>query len=252
MEKWNNDMVSVIIPVYNSAQYIKRTLDSVFAQTYHNIEIIVIDDCSTDSSGEMIQAVAKENKNVIYHLQEKNSGAAVARNSGMKLAKGRYIAFLDSDDIWEPDKIEKQLTFMKKRKCAFVYCAYDVINEEGKGINRKVQIKKHVKYHDLLTKTMIATPTVLLDRNITDEKFMPLRRTGQDYAYWLLLLREFDAYGIDEVLVHVCKRTGSLSKNKFQNIRDVWEVQTREEKINRFSSFFNVVRYCFYMLCKYL
>lgn len=249
-DKYIDNKVSVIIPVYNAEKYIEKTINSVLEQTYKDYEIILVDDCSKDNSREVIEQYVRDNENIVYFCLEENSGAAVARNKGLELAKGRYIAFLDSDDTWESSKLEKQILQMRNTGCAFSYTRYDLVNERNETIKGKVYLKMHARYKLLLTKTVIATPTVMIDRSKTGDVTMPLRRTGQDYAFWLLLLRKFDAYGLDEVLVHVCRRSNSLSKNKLQNIRDVWEVQTINEGIGKVHAMFNVMRYCIYAFLK--
>lgn len=246
-----DNMVSIIVPIYNAGRYIEKTLVSVLNQTYKEYEIVLIDDCSTDDSREIIEKYMRNDRRIVYSKLLQNSGAAIARNKGLELAKGRYIAFLDSDDTWEPTKLEKQVYQMRKTGCAFSYTRYDLVNESNEIIKGKVYLKMQASYKELLTKTVIATPTVMIDRELTGEVYMPNRRTGQDYAFWLLLLRKFNAYGIDEVLVHVCRRSNSLSKNKLQNIRDVWEVQTVNEEIGKFRAGCNVFRYCLYALRKH-
>lgn len=250
MKKYADDKVSVIIPVYNSANYIEKTIDSVLAQTYKDYEIILVDDCSKDNSKDVIEKYVNNNDNIFYLCLSENSGAAVARNKGLELANGRFIAFLDSDDTWECDKLEKQIAQMRSNGYAFSYSRYDYVDENNVTLKKRVILKMHATYKTLLTKTVIGTSTVMIDRGQTGDVYMPLRRTGQDYAFWLLLLRRFDAYGIDDTLVHYCKRSNSLSKNKFQNIRDVWEVQTINEGIGKGIALVNILRYCMYVFVK--
>lgn len=251
MSREYKETVAVIIPLFNSEKFMEKTINSVINQTYQNFEMILVDDCSKDETRRVAENYEKKYGNVHYFCLEQNSGAAVARNRGLEVTDARYVAFLDSDDTWECNKLEKQLNFMKKNNYAFTFSAYDTVNDDGDKIGKKIRIKEKIEYKDLLSKTMIATPTVLIDRKKTGDLFMPLRRTGQDYAFWLLLLRNTDAYGIDEPIVHVCKRKNSLSKNKFQNIRDVWDVQTKYENINVFFASINIFRYCFYTLKKH-
>lgn len=250
-KKYEPELVSVIIPTYNSEKFIEKTVLSALNQTYSNLEIIVVDDCSQDSTCSVVKALSGRDDRIKCLFQEKNHGAAVARNLGIKHAKGRYIAFLDSDDTWIPEKIEKQIEALEKGK-PFVYCAYDFVDGNGKNIGCKTKIKAEVTYNDELVKTYISTPTVIYDREFFNDPEMPLRRTGQDYAFWLLLLREASAYGIDEALVHVTRREGSLSKNKFQSLIDVYEVQTKFEKLGKIRAGCNTVRYFFYALNKKL
>ncbi len=248
--QYQDGLVSVIIPVYNAEKYIDKTIQSVLAQTYKDYEIVLINDCSKDNSLKKIETYAENNTCIKVYTLEQNSGAAVARNYGLEMAQGRYIAFLDSDDTWSGDKLERQLEFMKEKDAAFVYCSYDMVDAEGQQIRRGIKVKSCTRYKDLLTKTMISTSAVLLDRYKTKDILMPVRRTGQDYAFWLQLLRQFDAYGMSKAFTHVCRRNDSLSKNKLQNIRDVWEVQTVQEKVSKVSAFFHLIGYCFYALKK--
>jgi teichuronic acid biosynthesis glycosyltransferase TuaG len=237
-------LVSVIIPVYNSERYIKETIESVLKQTYKKIEIVIVDDCSMDMTEKIIKDLQKEFNNIIYFRQETNYGAAVARNKAISIARGRYIAFLDSDDLWMSRKIQMQLDFMKNmNNSIFSYTNYSIVNEIGNLMKSKIVILPIVTYKDLLTNTVIATSTVILDRNFIKDIEMPLRRTGQDYAFWLKLLRNNNAYGIDEHLVKIRKRSNSLSKNKLQNIKDVWEIQRQFEQIPSIKVLRNVMLY---------
>ncbi len=245
------ELVSVIIPTYNSEKYIEKTVSSALSQTYVNLEIIIVDDCSRDNTREVIKSISNVDSRVRYVFQDTNQGAAVARNVGIRNARGRFIAFLDSDDIWLPDKVEKQMLALRNGH-PFVFCAYDFVDGEGNHIGNKSKIKSKVSYKDELTKTYISTPTVIYDREFFEDPDMPLRRTGQDYAFWLVLLSKTDAYGIDEALVHVTRREGSLSKSKFQSLVDVYEVQTKFENIGKLRAWRNTVHYFFYALNKKL
>lgn len=244
-------LVSVIIPTYNVENFITETISCVLNQTYKNIEIIIIDDHSTDNTFNILEKITNQHNNIICMRQEKNKGAAEARNRGILEAKGRFIAFLDSDDFWESNKIEIQIDDIIKNNIAFSYTTYDFVDLKGKKIKNKIRIRRILTYENVLTKTMISTPTVIYDRLFFGNLLMPLRRTGQDYAFWLLLLRKTNAYGIDIPLVHVRKRPSSLSKNKIQNIKDVWEVQTINEHIPKFLVFFHIIGYCLYALKKH-
>jgi teichuronic acid biosynthesis glycosyltransferase TuaG len=240
----NNNLVSVVIPVYNAEKFIAQTIESVIQQTYQNYEIIIIDDCSNDNSAKIIKEYIGKNEHFLYHLQEKNMGVAVARNTGLKLAQGRYIAFLDSDDLWRMDKLQKQIAFMQQNgNMAFCYTAYDTITEHGTKQREKIKIKPIFTYQNFLTRTIIATPTVVLDRKMIGDVVMPLRRTGEDYLFWLILLKKYNAYGLEEALVHVRRRKGSLSKNKLRNLKDLWEIQHCIEKIPAIFTAFHIMIY---------
>lgn len=237
-------LVSVITPIYNAEKYLTEALNSVFKQDYKNIEIVLVDDCSTDSSAEIIKELQKQHPEIIYHLQEKNMGAGAARNKALELARGQYAAFLDSDDIWQPDKLGRQIELMKSKKSAFSYTAIKMIDEKNGTIKEKRNLKETCDYKYLLHNTIIATSSVVVDRNVLGDFRMPLRRGGQDYATWLMLLRSGTvACGINEALVKYRVASGSLSSNKFKSIKQVWEIQTQDEGINKFVATYNVI--CF-------
>lgn len=255
MEKeYRQGLVSVIIPVYNSGRVIESTLKSVFAQTYKDIEIVLVDDCSTDNSREVIEKLQNEHHEIIYYRQQTNQGAGAARNKALELANGQYVAFLDADDLWKPEKIQKQINLLHEKKGSFSFTAIEMIDCEGKIVKKKRKVKEQIDYKFLLKNTMIATSTVVVDRNIHGDFRMPLRRGGQDYATWLMLLRnEIFAYGIDEALEQY--RVGdsnSLSAKKSKSIRQVWEIQTRDEGICKFKAALNLCCFIFNATKKYL
>lgn len=244
--------VSVITPVYNVEKYIDKTLDSVFSQTYKDIEIVLVDDCSIDKSAQIISEYKKFHPEIVYFLQPHNMGAGAARNKALELATGQYVAFLDSDDEWIPEKTERQLKLMKEKNSPFSYAAIDMIDEEDKCIKGKRNIKDTCDYKYLLHNTIIATSSVIVDRNVLGDFRMPLRRGGQDYATWLKLLRDGAiACGINDVLVHYRVSNNSLSSNKFKSVRQVWEIQTQDEKINKIRALINVVGFGINALKKY-
>ena len=188
-KKYADNLVSVIIPVYNAEKYIERTLKSIFAQTYKDIEVVLVDDCSKDRSAEIILNYKKTHPEIVYYLQKKNMGAGAARNKALKLAHGRYVAFIDSDDAWLPDKLSRQLELMQEKNTPFSYTAIEMMDENDVTIKRKRNLKESCDYKYLLHNTIIATSSVVVDRSILGDFRMPLRRGGQDYATWLMLLR---------------------------------------------------------------
>ena len=237
-------LVSVIMPIYNAEKYLATTLDSVFCQDYKDIEIVLVDDCSKDRSAQIISDLKKSHPEIVYYLQEKNMGAGAARNKALELAKGQYVAFLDSDDFWMPDKIGRQIDLMKGKQSPFSYTAIEMMNEKGDTIKEKRNVKETCDYKYLLHNTIIATSSVVIDRTVLGDFRMPLRRGGQDYATWLMLLRDgVVAQGINEALVRYRVASGSLSSNKFKSIKQVWEIQTQDEKIHKVSAAFHVM--CF-------
>lgn len=231
----------MIIPVYNVSRYIACTLDSILRQSYKDVEIVLVDDCSTDNSAEIIKKYVSVHLNVVYLKLEKNQGAAVARNTALNAAKGRYVAFLDSDDMWCEGKLEKQLAFMEERDAAFSCTAMDVIDAYGNPLGSVRQVREMIDYDFLLHNTMIATSTVIVDRNKIGNFHMPLRRGGQDYATWLMLMRDgIICHGLNEVLSRYRVLSDSLSSNKWKSIRQVWQIQTQDEGIPKLEAIINV------------
>lgn len=250
---FDNEIVSVITPVYNAEKYLQITVESAANQTYPNMEIVLVDDQSRDNSADIIKVLQKKYPNIVYHLQPKNMGAGVARNTALELAKGRYVAFLDADDIWKPEKTARQLELMKQKGSPFGYTAIEMIDETGKLIKEKRKVNETCDYKFLLNNTMIATSTVIVDRKILGDFRMHLRRGGQDYATWLKLLRGgIVAVGIDEALEQYRVSSGSLSSNKFKSIQQVWKIQTQDEKINKIMAAWHVMCFSFNALKKYL
>lgn len=248
-----NGLVSVIMPIYNAGKYLTETLNSVFRQDYTSIEVVLVNDCSKDNSADIIADFQEVHPEIVYYLQEKNMGAGAARNKALELAKGQYVAFLDSDDIWMPNKISRQIELMREKNSPFSYTAIEMMDGKGNTVKGKRNIRETCDYKYLLHNTIIATSSVVIDRNVFGDFRMPLRRGGQDYATWLMLLRNGAvAVGINEVLVRYRIASGSLSSNKFKSIKQVWEIQTQDEKINRFSAAFHVICFGFNAIKKYL
>jgi teichuronic acid biosynthesis glycosyltransferase TuaG len=237
-------LVSVITPVYNAEKVIEKALQSVFAQTYKHYEIVLVDDCSTDNSRNEIEKFIPFHPEIVYFRQPTNQGAGVARNKALELAKGQYVAFLDADDMWLPEKIEKQILLLNEKIGSFSYTAIQMVDENDRIIKQKRNVKSQLNYPFLLRNTMIATSSVLIDRRVMGDFRMPQRRGGQDYATWLMLLRGGNvAFGINDALVKYRISKKSLSSNKIKSIGQVWKIQTQDEKIGKTRAALNV--FCF-------
>ncbi len=247
-----NYVVSVIIPMYNAERFVKQTIESVLNQTYKEIEIIVIDDNSTDASASIVQQMMSEYPQIRYFKFNENMGVANARNKAIDMATGRYIAFLDSDDLWFPEKIEKQIQLLKEKDGCFSYAGIQMIDEDGTLLKDKRKVKEVVDYKYLLKNTIISTSSVLLDIEKIGKFKMPDRRRGQDYATWLMLLRRgIVAYGVDEPLVKYRRVQSSLSSKKARNVEDVWHVQRQYEGLSFLRVLFDCVCYMFNAVKKY-
>lgn len=194
-------LVSIITPAYNAADYIAETIESVLAQTYKNWEMLIVNDCSKDNTSEIVQSYAAKDKRIKLINLKQNSGAAVARNTAIQNAKGRYIAFLDSDDLWKKEKLQKQLSFMQQNDYAFTFTEYQYLKLKPDEKLRIIKVPRSLTYEQSLKNTIIGCLTVIVDRKQTRNFQMPLVRAGQDHlTWWLLMKRGFKAYGLQENL----------------------------------------------------
>lgn len=224
-------LVSVIIPTHNSARFIDETIQSVLAQTYSNIEIIVVDDCSTDDTVRRVRILS--DSRIKASFLTKNVGAGEARNSGIDAASGQYLAFLDSDDVWVEEKLSQQIESMRVSHSAISYTHYSVVSEAGHVITDERNMPSYATYDTLLKWCFIRTSTVLVDRLHFDRdiRFPPLRKR-QDFGYFLNLLRDGQrATLLPQLLCSYRMRPGSVSSNKLSNIRYNWAIYYDLEKL---------------------
>ncbi len=240
-----NELVSIITPCYNSENYINDCLLSVVNQTYQNWEMLIVDDKSTDKSTDLISRHSKKDKRIILFLLEKNIGSAEARNYAIKKAKGRYIAFLDSDDMWLPNKLELQINFMKKNNYSFVFSSYSVISS-SKTKKHTINVPEKISYESYLKNTIIGCLTVVLDKEKIDEIQMPNLRSSHDMALWLnILKKEKYAYALQQELAIYREHKSSNTSNKFRALYDVWNVYRKHERLNLLNSIYNFIFYAF-------
>ena len=225
------DLVSVVIPMYNAESFIKETIISVINQTYKNMEIIIVDDKSKDNSAKIVEEMKKLDSRIKYIKLVENKGVANARNIGIKNSKGRFIAFIDSDDLWKENKLEKQIKFMVKNNYGFTFTSYEYINEDGTFMNKVIHTKNCVDYEKLLNGNCIGCSTVVIDRNIVSSIHMPKVR-HEDYVTWLSILKSgHKAYGLEENLGYYRKLKNSLSGNKIQAAKWTWNIYINIEKL---------------------
>ncbi|MCK4293064.1 MAG: glycosyltransferase family 2 protein [Planctomycetes bacterium] len=245
--KNKNVSVSVITPAFNSAPFIKDTIESVRAQTYKNWEMIVVDDASKDSTCQIIEQWARKDERISLLRLSQNKGPAESRNSGIKAAKGRYIAFLDSDDIWLPDKLSLQIKFMQKHKCALSYTAYRKIDKDGNPISNTIKVPEIVTYKKLLSSNFIACLTAMYDSKILGKVYMPDILKRQDYCLWLKILKMgYEAYGLNECLSLYRVRSNSVSRNKIKAASYQWEIYRELEKLPLRKSISCFVKYAYF------
>lgn len=241
-------MVSIITPVYNSEKLIGKTIECVLNQTYQNWEMLLVDDCSTDKSASIIKKYSKKDSRIKYIKLKENSGAAKARNKALEESKGRFIAYLDADDLWKPQKLEKQIEFMKKNKYGFTCTDYEKIDEDGKSLNKIVKIPNKVNYNLFLRNTIIQTVGVMIDTKITGKELlvMPNIRRRQDAATWCQLLKNgFDCYEVPENLSYYRVVSNSLSSNKLKAVKGTWNLYRNIEKLSLLKSCYCFIGYAF-------
>ncbi|MBJ7984418.1 MULTISPECIES: glycosyltransferase family 2 protein [Bacillus] len=238
--------VSIITPSYNSLCFIGETITSVQSQSYENWEMLIVDDASTDHSAVKIKEMIEGDSRIRLLSLEENMGAAKARNIAIKEARGRYIAFLDSDDIWLPNKLETQLLFMEEKNVAFSYTSYSLIDENSNELNREVYVPECVDYHYLAGNTIIGCLTVMLDREKISCIEMPSMQP-EDTALWLnLLSKGYEAKGIQQVLAKYRIVTNSVSRNKIRAAFRYWKLLRAQKPLNSLQTFFYFSKYAYH------
>ncbi len=219
------DLISVIIPYYKKREFINETVRSVLNQTYANIEIIIIYDDSNKDDLSFLLKIFNENKNIKIIDNDKNLGAGLSRNKGIYVANGKYIGFLDADDIWNKNKILKQIKFMQKFDFKISHTSYEIINESYKVLSCR-KARNFNSYQDILKSCDIGLSTVILEKSIINDelKFTNLK-TKEDFVLWLKILRSGLAIGaLDEKLSYWRKTKNSLSSSTLQKLKDGYRV----------------------------
>ena len=245
--------VTIITPLYNGARYIEQTILSVIRQTYPDWEMIIVDDCSADHPETVISRYVAQDTRIRLIRLDIHSGAAGARNIAIGQASGDFIAFLDGDDIWKPEKLELQVSFMANQDLAFSFTTYEILTQDGKLTGKVVHAPKITDYRHYLRNTVIGCLTVMINRQKTGDFRMPLVRSSHDMALWLeLMKRGFKAYGMDVVLASYRVASSSNSANKFKAAGDVWHVYRDIEKLSFFYSIYNLIGYAFHAIRKRL
>lgn len=238
-------LVSVITPTYNSAKFIGRTIQSVLAQTYQNWEMIIVDDCSKDNTKEIVENYVRKDSRIQYYLLDKNSGAAVARTTAMKLAQGSYMAFLDSDDIWMPEKLERQIRWMADNDYAFSCTSYEQIDEADNLLGKTIKAIVKTDYNRLLLDCPVGNSSVIYDVESMGKFEVPNIRKRNDDALWLTMLKkEKYIWGMPDVLMRYRVRQNSISSNKLAVIKYHWILYRNIEHLNIFRSAFHICYWC--------
>lgn len=239
--------VSVIIPVYNAEKCIEKTIKNIKEQTYKNIEIILIDDASKDNSLKIMKTLVDKNMKLI--INKKNIGSANSRNKGIKLAIGKYLCFQDADDLWEKDKIEKQVEFMEKKQIAFSYTGFEYVYKHRK---KKVNVPKELNYKKALKDTKILSSSVMFNIDKIDKSliYMPDIEAEDIATWWKILKKGYIAYGLNETLVYYFQVKNSKSANKLKSAVNRWNIYRKVENFNILKSIYYFIFYIFYAIKK--
>ena len=244
-----NELVSIITPSYNTAQYIEETIQSILAQTYTNWELIIVDDCSTDNTDEVVMTFT--DNRIKYLKNEHNSGAAVSRNRALREAKGKWIAFLDSDDVWRPEKLEKQISFMEKNGYAFTYTDYEMTDEDSVPLGIYVTGPKKITKTGMYNYCWPGCLTVMYDRDIVGEIQIEDIKKNNDYAIWLKAVKKAPCYLLKENLARYRMRSNSISRHpKIKLVKHHYILYRVSERKNFVSSGILTVRNLFFGVLK--
>lgn len=249
MEK---DLISIIVPVYNAEKFLDQTISTVLDQTYKNWELILVNDKSTDSSVEIINKYIEMNKNIKLIQNVKNSGAAVSRNNGIEVASGKYIAFLDADDLWEKDKLEQQINVLKKNsEVGMVFTGSSFIDEQNINYNFILKIPEKIKYKELLKQNVISCSSVLIKKEYAQRYKMPKGYIHEDFYTWLNLLKDnVEVVGINKPLLKYRISHKSKSGNKFKAAKMNYNVY-KLMKLNIFKRIYYMIIYSYRGIKKY-
>ncbi len=218
-------LVSIVTPVFNASEFLPETIRTVQDQSHTKWELLFVDDGSSDTSVSIIKKARQTDARILLLRNKRNRGAGYSRNRAIQAAKGEYIAFLDADDLWDPRKLEKQLTFAEADRLAFTFTAYEFASADGASTGSRVQAPQTVTYRSMLTNPIAWTSTIMVDmRRVTKETlYMPDIPRGQDLVAWLAVLHEVgQGYGLNEPLSYYRRTADSLSANKFKAMQRTW------------------------------
>lgn len=245
-------MVSIVMPAYNAAKFIASTITSVQAQTFQGWELLVIDDGSKDETVSIVETFAKEDSRITLLRNEKNMGVAKTRNRGMELAEGRYVALLDSDDLWYPEKLEKQLALAEKTGAEIIYCSYAMIDEAGEKKHEPFVVPKETDYKKMLISSVISCSTVLLKAEVAKRYSFDETYYHEDYVLWMQLLKDGKrAVGCEQVLGAYRIRESSRSSDKLSSAKKRWVIYRKCLNMSFLTSVYYLFRYAVRALRKY-
>lgn len=226
------ELVSIITPAYNAVRFLPETIGSVIDQTYANWELLVVDDCSSDATPQIVETIAQTDKRVRLVRQPRNMGPAAARNAALELASSPLVAYLDSDDVWLPTKLERQLRFMRDTGAPFTYTGFRRMDESGRQLGAMRPLPASMSYREYLKDTAIVTSTVMIDRSLTGDYRMPDIQCD-DFGAWLAILRRGHiARGLQEDLLRYRVVANSISRNKLRWAFGIWRAYRDSERLS--------------------
>ncbi|MEO6175949.1 MAG: glycosyltransferase family 2 protein [Flavobacterium circumlabens] len=239
-----SELVSIIIPTYNTEKFIESTLQSVQKQTYKIWEMILVDDASTDQTVAIIERYAQKDDRIKLFKLSKNSGNGFARNVAVEKATGKYIAYLDADDVWLPEKLEKQIDFLKANNLPFTFSFYDCIDEEGNNLHRRVEAPLNLTYRQLFFCNYVGNLTAIYDAEYFGKITLPASQKRQDWRLWLTIVKQIKTTKpVPEPLAFYRIRKDSISSSKFKLIKHNFEVYRQFHGYNSVSSVFLMIRF---------
>ena len=237
------EKVSIIVPMYNAEKFIRKTIESVLAQTYQNWEMLIMNDVSTDNSLAVVSGYAKKDKRIKIINTEKNVGVVKGRNFLINLANGKYIAFLDADDYWHNEKLTKQIKFMKEKNANISCTEYTRVKENEEKIN-DVIIKEEISYNDMLKNNYLGCLTVIYDAKKIGKRYFKELEKNEDYVLWLEIVKDVDIiYGLKENLAYYRVLDNSRSSNKVKTAKVRWEIYRKIEKLSLLKSLYYFLHY---------
>jgi len=240
MEK---EKVSIIVPMYNAEKFIVKTIESVLSQTYENWEMLIMNDVSTDNSLAVVNEFAKKDDRIQVVNTEKNMGVVKGRNHLIDLANGKYIAFLDADDYWHSQKLEKQIKFMKEKNASISCTEYTRVRENGEKIN-EIVIKPEISYTDMLKNNYLGCLTVMYDVEKVGKRYFKELEKNEDYVLWLEIVKDVKTiYGLKENLAYYRVLDNSRSSNKSKTAKVRWEIYRKIEKLPLLKSIYYFMHY---------
>ena len=253
MNELKNPLISVVMPVYNAERFLPQAVESVLGQTYRNIEVILVDDGSQDSSRQIMKNYADKDQRIRLIYNDNNQGVAQTRNAGIQAAGGKYIAFLDSDDVWECDKLERQQALMQRENADIVYCSLDFIDEENGGVKHPFIVPQVTNYRKMLVKCVFTCSTIFVRSDLLKQHPFKSDYYHEDFLLWMELLSfSVKAVGDPKILMHNRQVKGSRSNNKLHAAKERWKIYRHALNMKFFPALGVFCLYAIYGVLKYM